>query len=93
MDAIAGTFVPLMAQNEAAYHAARAAGETLFNEAAFDRRRALYEGTLLGLPFRSVVKTFQVQVWRELRAAWAMLDAPARTELRRILPPTPGFIG
>ena len=48
LDAITRTFVPLMVQNEAAYDAARAAGETLFNEAAFDRGRALYDGTLLG---------------------------------------------
>ena len=64
---IARTFVPLMQQNERAYEEARARGETLFNERAFDRGRALYDGTLLGKPFRSVVKTFQVRVWRDLR--------------------------
>ena len=91
MDAIARTFVPLMAQNAAAYDVARAAGETLFNEAAFDRGRAIYRGTLLGLPFRSVVKTFQVRVWHELRSAWAMLDEDARAQVRRVLPPTAPF--
>jgi glutathione S-transferase len=80
------TFVPLMVQNDAAYERARAAGETLFNERAFDRGRALYDGMLLGRPFRSVVKTFQVRVWRELRAAWIALDADARTRLRHVLP-------
>lgn len=75
------TFVPLMRQNEGAYEDARARGETLFNEPAFDQRRALYDGTLLGKPFRSVVKTFQVRVWRDLRAAWHALDADARTRL------------
>ena len=54
---------------------ARAAGETRFNEAAFDAGRALYDGTLLGRPFRSVAKTFQVRVWRDLRAAADMLKA------------------
>jgi glutathione S-transferase len=90
-DAIARTFVPLMIQNESAYTAARAAGETLFNEAAFDRGRALYDGMLLGCPFRSVAKTFQVRVWRELRAAWDALAADARTPLLRVLPPTGPF--
>ena len=90
-DAIARTFVPLMIQNEAAYDAARAAGETLFNELAFDRGRALYDGTLLGCPFRTVVKTFQVRVWRELCSAWALLDTRARVPLLRVLPPTGPF--
>ncbi|MEO8602441.1 MAG: glutathione S-transferase C-terminal domain-containing protein [bacterium] len=80
------TFAPLMAQNEAAYDAARAAGQTRFNEPAFDRREALYDGTLLGQPFRSVVKTFQVRVWRDLRAAWSALDDPARQRARRVMP-------
>lgn len=91
LDAISHTFVPLMIQNEAAYRLARAAGETLFNEAAFDRGRAIYAGTLLGHAFRSVVKTFQVRVWRELREAWGRLDAQARIPLRRILPPAGPF--
>ena len=91
LDAISRTFVPLMMQNEAAYAAARSAGEELFNETAFDRGRALYDGTLLGCPFRAVVKTFQVRVWRELRGAWAALDAPARVPLLRVLPPDGPF--
>ena len=86
-DAIGNTFVPLMVQNDAAYETACAAGETLFNETAFNRGRAIYAGTMLGCPFRSVVKTFQVRVWRELRGAWNALDESARTQLRRVLPP------
>jgi len=78
---IGDTFIPLMRQNEAAYVAARARGQTLFNEAAFRRGRALYDGHLLGQPFRAVVKTFQVRVWRELRAHWLRLDARARDAL------------
>ena len=80
------SFAPLMAQNEAAFEAARAAGETRFNEWAFDQGRALYDGVLLGHPFRSVVKTFQVRAWRDLRAAWAALDAEARARVRHVLP-------
>jgi glutathione S-transferase len=90
-DAISRTFVPLMLQNERAYTTAQRAGETLFNEAAFNRQRALYEGRLLGQPFRAVVKTFQVRVWRELCAAWATLDAAARIPLLQILPPDAPF--
>jgi len=86
LDLIDRTFVPLMAQNEAAYDAARAAGEKRFNERAFDRGRALYDGVLLGRPFRAVVKTFQVRVWRDVRAAWSSLDADARARVRQVLP-------
>ena len=78
---IAKTFVPLMVQNEAAYERELAAGETVFNETAFDRGRALYDGHLLDHPFRAVVKTFQVRVWRELKASWTALDDDARAVL------------
>jgi glutathione S-transferase len=80
---ICTTFVPLMMQNEAAYNRALASGETVFNEAAFDRQRALYNGELLGHPFRSVVKTFQVRVWRELKASWWALAPQDRERLER----------
>nr|MBP6683603.1 hypothetical protein [Halioglobus sp.] len=86
LEIVMQTFVPLMAQNEGAYLRARAAGETLFNEAAFDRGRALYGGELLGRPFRSVAKTFQVRVWRELCRQWRELDPAARGALETILP-------
>ncbi|MCC6849829.1 MAG: glutathione S-transferase [Deltaproteobacteria bacterium] len=85
LDVVARTFVPLMQQNARAYEEARARGETLFNERAFDRGRALYDGTLLGHSFRAVVKTFQVRVWRDLCAAWRALDADARGRLRPLL--------
>jgi glutathione S-transferase len=67
---ICRTFVPLMRQNEAAYERHVAVGETLFNESAFDRHRALYKGTIGGQSFRSVAKTFQVKVWRRLLDHW-----------------------
>lgn len=78
------TFVPLMIQNARAWEAARTSGETLWNEAAFDGGRALYDGTLLGRPFRSVAKSFQVRVWRELEGAWARLDERARARVREL---------
>ncbi|NQX87628.1 MAG: glutathione S-transferase C-terminal domain-containing protein [Halioglobus sp.] len=74
IEVISETFLPLMAQNECAWKQAVAAGETLFNEAAFRRNRALYDGHLLGYPFRAVVKTFQVGVWQQLQAVWHGLD-------------------
>jgi glutathione S-transferase len=83
---LATTFVPLMRQNAHAYEAARAGGETVFNEPAFAGGRAHYDGALRGQPFRAVVKTFQVRVWRELCDAWAALPAAARTEVAALLP-------
>jgi glutathione S-transferase len=84
--AIGTTFVPLMRRNEAAYEERLRAGETLFNEAAFDRGRALYDGELAGRPYRAVAKTFQVRVWREVREAWSRLPAEARREVEALAP-------
>lgn len=81
LDAICATFVPLMQQNTAAYERERRAGQTVFNEAAFDRGIALYDGDLMGHPFRAVVKTFQVQVWRDLQARWSALSPAQRASL------------
>lgn len=81
LEVIRATFVPLMRQNAAAYAQACAAGERRFNEWAFDRDRALYDGELCGHPFRSVVKTFQVRVWREIEAAWQRLPGADRHRL------------
>lgn len=75
---IAETFVPLMQQNRDAWRRHRAAGERRFNEAAFDAGRALYDGVLLGVPFRSVAKTFQVRVWQSLCDEWRRLDGAER---------------
>jgi glutathione S-transferase len=80
------TFVPLMRQNQQAYARHQAAGDTLFNESAFDRDRALYDGELLGSPFRSVAKTFQVRVWRDLQVAWRELAASSRERLTGLIP-------
>jgi glutathione S-transferase len=85
------TFIPLMMQNDNAYQQALASGETLFNEAAFERHRALYDGQLLGRPFRAVVKTFQVRVWRELQASWRALDTQDQDYLEREMLPDAGI--
>ncbi len=78
LDAISETFVPLMQQNNAAYKDAVVAGESLFNEAAFDQGRALYSGQLMGHEFRAVVKSFQIPVWNDLCSSWTALDDAAR---------------
>jgi glutathione S-transferase len=88
---ICQTFVPLMQQNYDAWQQHRTAGERRFNEAAFDAGRALYDGTLLGRPFRSVVKTFQVRVWRDLRGEWDALSASHRRRLEALLPDAHGL--
>lgn len=82
---IGDTFVPLMQQNEAAWRTAVAAGQTRFNEAAFNRGEALYDGEIAGYRFRSVVKSFQVQVWQDLKGAWRALSEADRCALRECL--------
>jgi len=86
LDIIMQTFAPLMSQNERAYRRCLEAGEVQFNEAAFDRGQALYDGELLGFAFRSVAKTFQVSVWQSLCAHWHQLDEGTRAGLEQILP-------
>lgn len=81
VDAMAETFTPLMHQNTAAYNNAVAAGESLFNEAAFDQGRALYSGQLMGHDFRAVVKSFQIPVWSDLCSSWVELDDQTRQKL------------
>ena len=70
-----------MRQNDAAHNIAIQAGQTTFNEAAFDRGEALYDGELLGQPFRSVAKSFQVVVWRDVQQAWMALEGAERQQL------------
>ncbi len=91
LETIMQTFVPLMQQNEQAFVEARGSGANVFNEKAFDKGQALYYGEILGKPFRAVVKTFQVQVWRELEQTWSMLPAEARETVSRIIPGCDAF--
>jgi glutathione S-transferase len=86
LQCIAETFIPLMQQNQAAYEDAVARGQRIFNEAAFDRGEALYDGNLMGLPFRSVIKSFQVVTWRELCEQWWALDDHVREKLAAQFP-------
>jgi glutathione S-transferase len=78
LELFAETFAPLMRANEAACERFRTRGATVFNEKAFDARECLFDGEMLGKPYRSVVKTFQVRVWRDLRTQWRALGAADR---------------
>ena len=86
LEIIGETFVPLMQQNHAAYGRAVHQGQTLFNEAAFDRGEALYDGELLGRPYRAVVKSFQVPVWQAIRRSWQALEDSDREHLQSLYP-------
>ncbi len=83
LELLCSNFAPLMQQNEAAYKQYQAQGETLFNEPAWRKRRALYTGELQGHSFKSVVKTFQVQVWRDLQNAWEQLSSSHKNDLQK----------
>jgi glutathione S-transferase len=85
LEVIGASFVQLMLQNRVAYQQAIASGETVFNEAAFNAGRALYDGTLMGHPFRAVVKTFQLRVWRDLVRDWQELPPSGRELVRQYL--------
>lgn len=88
-DEIRTVFVPLMQSNLAACQ--RFSASSRRNEAAFDAGQALYDGELVGHPFRAVAKTFQARVWRTLRADFDALDDAARDRLARGLPPASGL--
>jgi len=82
---IMSTFSSLMVQNHEAYKLAKQLGETVFNETAFNEGRALYDGQLRGYPFRSVVKTFQVRVWKALCQDWAILSSEDKGQISEIV--------
>jgi glutathione S-transferase len=79
-------FVPLMQANHRACEDWKRRGETLFNEAAFDRGRALYDGEVDGTPFRHVAKTFQSKVWSERVREWRALAPEERRTVEALLP-------
>lgn len=78
LEEIQRTFVPLMQQNaEAVCHKHK-------NEKAFNRGRGLYDGTIDGVAFRSVGKTFQAKVWRSLCKQWQALPADSQQTLIKL---------
>jgi hypothetical protein len=88
---ICRVYVPLMQQNAAALERFRRAGETRFNEAAFNAHRCLYDGEIDGAPFRSVAKNFQAKTWRRLCEAWNRLSDGERRRVESVLPPQHGL--
>lgn len=88
---IARIHLPLMQQNAAAHARLKAAGQRRFNEAAFDRGEALYDGVLEGQPYRSVAKSFQARSWRDCRARWQALPKTAQDRLAALMPSCEAF--
>lgn len=86
LTAIADVFPPLMQANRRAWEKAVQTGATRFNESAFDADECLYDGELLGRPYRSVAKAFQVRTWRDLCAEWPALPPDARSAFAELLP-------
>lgn len=78
-------FVPLMRKNEREYRQL-GGGARDHNERAFDEGRSLFHGQLLGHPYRTVVKTFQVRVWRSLGQDFSALSARDHAKLSRLVP-------
>lgn len=74
-------FVPLMQANVEACQRYGAQGQKRWNEAAFDRGEALFDLDWRGTSARTVVKTFQLRVWRDLCARHTQLPADARLRL------------
>lgn len=87
---IGDTFIPLMQQNASAWEDNYTNGQRCFNEKAFDRGEALYDGKLMGKPFRAVAKTFQVEVWRELLSDWNELASNEQADLLNRYPTLEG---
>ena len=83
LNVLMGTYGALMVQNEHAFNEASRLGITQFNEAAFDKNEAMFNGKLQGYTFRTVVKTFQVRPWRELKADWQTLNEEAQNEVAK----------
>lgn len=79
------TFIPLMQQNAQAYDQYKQKGQLLFNEKAFDKHAALYEGELDGIPFKSVAKSFQVSSWRVLLKRWESLNEAEQARIENII--------
>lgn len=85
-DEISSLHLPLMQQNAAAHSRFAAQGTTRFNEAAFNRGEALYEGELRGVRFRSVAKSFQRRTWRDCQRRWSVLGATDRSRMQQWMP-------
>lgn len=84
-------YVPLMRQNARAYENFRRHGQARFNEDAFVRGEAMYDGELDGHHFRHVAKSFQAKTWKECLARWKALPPDAKREVEALLPAQHGL--
>ena len=83
--------VPLMQQNLGAYEKAGFSSAHECNAAAFNAGKALYDGELDGQPFRAVIKSFQVDVWRDCRKRWLKLSTSEQQSVTDLLPDNHGL--
>jgi hypothetical protein len=74
-------FLPFLQANSEAYerHGRPVARDA--NEPAYWRGDKLFDGTLLGFPYRTVVKTFQVAVLQDLQRRFQDLGESTRMAL------------
>lgn len=82
-------FVPLMKANAAAHARHSAQGQQRWNEAAFNHDEALFDLDWRGGPARTVVKTFQLRVWRDLCDQASALSEEALRSIRSFGFPLP----
>ncbi|HVT36551.1 MAG TPA: glutathione S-transferase C-terminal domain-containing protein [Nevskiaceae bacterium] len=90
---ICRTHVALMRQNAEAVARLHVQGQRRFNERAFNRGEALYDGVIDGFPFRHVAKTFQARVWRDCLTHRSRLSSAARAQVDALLPANHGIDG
>ena len=74
-------FIPLMSQNAEAYQNCPVEKGGPRNEKAYNRGLNLFEGELMGHPYRTVVKDFQVKTHREILSLFAGLSASDKAKL------------
>lgn len=79
-------YYPLMKHNEKAFLEYTDKGETLFNEKAYWKGKSLYVGEIDGHRFKSVVKTFQVKTWRQIKTQWNNLNSTHQNSLIQLFP-------
>jgi hypothetical protein len=56
-----------------------------FNESGFWVRKCLYTGTVCVHPFISGVKTFQVDIWRNLKHDWRRLSLKDQASFESVI--------
>lgn len=75
-------FIPLMKQNAEAYERCPVEEGGPRNEKAYNRGINLFDGELMGHPYRTVVKDFQVKTYREIGKLFEDLTDSDKSRLR-----------